>query len=223
MMDAVEPKAGVSGRLTKTLFAVAFVVGLVLFVFIVASYIVVGHGGKYIYSEQTVPNSSSMVGIVFGGGIYNNKPLPLLQYRLDAGAKLLADGKVRKLIVSGDNRFAGYNEPDAMKRYLVEKKGVDPELIQADYAGRSTYETCERAVRVFGLSQALLISDKTHLPRAIYTCRSFGLEAYGYPSIVQADSGVLGQRFREVLARAKAIINIYFIGERTILGETITV
>jgi vancomycin permeability regulator SanA len=160
--------------------------------------------------------------IVFGGGInVNLEPLPLLRDRLDTGHQLYSSGSVDKLLVSGDNRFLDYNEPMAMKLYL-QKKGVPEEDIIVDYAGRSTFETCERAIKIFGITRAFLVSETTHLPRAIFLCRHFGIEAFGYASNGESASGLLiGQRWREVLARNKAMFNAYIVGERTVLGEKI--
>ena len=162
------------------------------------------------------------VGLILGGGIKDGKPRPLLQDRLIVGAGLLKEGKVKKLLVSGDNRFVDYNEPQVMKNYLVRELSVDPGLIQLDNAGRSTYESCERASKVYKLRTVLLVSESTHLARAVYLCRSFGIEAYGFVSDGNAASGLrLGQRWREVLARSKAILNVYVVGEKTVLGEPI--
>lgn len=202
---------------------------LIICIFLVAvNYFAIGRSAKFIITEtentKVLTTGKPMVGIVFGGGIEDGKPRPTLKDRLDAGAELLTSKKVRKLIVSGDNRFVNYNEPQAMKTYLVEVMGIDPSLIQLDNAGRSTYETCERASKIFGLKKAVLISQDTHLPRAIYTCRSFGIESYGYASDGKASSGLqIGQRLRELLARTKATINIYIKGEQTILGNKIKV
>lgn len=194
---------------------------VVLAVVLIANYFYIGTYGKYITSD---PPPYASIGIVPGGGIEDGKPRPLLKDRLDAGAFLLEEGKVRKLIVSGDNRFLDYNEPEAMKNYLVREKGIDPKHIQLDNAGRSTYETCERAKKIFSLDTAVLVSETTHLPRAIYLCRSFGIEAYGFSSDGQSSAGLqIGQRFREIMARTKAGINVHIIGERTLLGEKIEI
>jgi vancomycin permeability regulator SanA len=162
------------------------------------------------------------VGIVFGGGVADGSPLPLLKNRLDAGYDLISKGQTKKLILSGDNRFENYNEPLAMYNYLTEEKGVDPEMLQVDYAGRSTYETCERAKKVFGVNKAVLVTDSTHLPRALFLCQHFGIESIG---LISADSNPAGLRLgkwtREILARQKAIFNAYIYGEKTILGEPI--
>lgn len=191
---------------------------------VAGNYALIGRYDRYIEPADDLP--SGTVAVVFGGGIENGRPKPLIADRLDAGAALLKAGKVRKLIVSGDNRFHSYDEPAAMREYLV-GKGVDPALIQEDTAGRSTYETCERAKKVFGLDRAVLVSESAHLPRAIFTCRKFGIEACGFssdgPALEQFPEVRRGQRMREVLARTKATFNVYVRGERTILGEAIPV
>ena len=161
------------------------------------------------------------IGIVFGGGIHNKEPLPLLRDRLMTAKNLLQNGTIEKLVLSGDNRFLDYNEPQVMYEFLVDQ-GVDPQKLQVDYGGRSTYETCERAVKVFNVHEAILISESTHLPRAIYLCEHFGIKAYGAISDGESSSGLkIGQRWREILARNKAVFNVYFIGEKTILGDPI--
>lgn len=164
---------------------------------------------------------SVKVGIVFGGGIQDNQPLPLLRDRLLAAKDLLQSGVIEKLVLSGDNRFLEYNEPLVMYKFLV-SEGVDARKLQVDYAGRSTYETCERAKKVFNVHEAILISESTHLPRAIYLCERFGVTTYGAMSDGRSSAGLkIGQRWRELLARNKAIFNVYFIGEKTVLGEPI--
>lgn len=192
------------------------------------SYMSVGNYDRYMYASapevEAALDSTSEVGIVLGGGIKDGRPKPLLKGRLDTAAKLLESGTVRKLIVSGDNRFVNYNEPQVMKNYLISEKGIDSAKIQLDNAGRSTYETCERASKIFDLKKTVLISESTHLPRAIYLCRSFGIEAYGMSSDGEATDGLrIGQRWREVMARTKANINIYLVGEQTVLGTKIKV
>ncbi len=190
-----------------------------------ASTLIIQKSSTYIYaanSQKLVSiGRSAKVGIVFGGGVDNKEPRPLLQDRLDTAKQLLTNGTIKKVILSGDNRFLEYNEPLAMYTYLVDQ-GVDPERLQVDYAGRSTYETCERAQRIFHATDAILISEATHLARAIYLCRHFGIEAYGVISDGEASKGrQIYQRWREVLARNKAVFNVYFIGEQTVLGDPI--
>ncbi|MEE9964058.1 MAG: YdcF family protein [Propionicimonas sp.] len=123
--------------------------------------------------------ASAPVAIVFGAGLWSTgKPMPYLSARLDLAAELFRAGKVKAILVSGDNRHVDYNEPDAMRTYLIDS-GVPAEKVVADYAGFDTYATCVRAQRIFGAREAILTSQSYHLPRAIATCRSVGIDAWG--------------------------------------------
>jgi vancomycin permeability regulator SanA len=195
---------------------------LLLFVFIIGSYVVVGRSAAYItgtgLSDSEHESFDVQVGIVFGSGITKDgKPYEELRGRLDAAADALETGKLEKLVLSGDNRFDHYDEPEAMKKYLVDDRGIDAGNLQLDQAGRSTYETCERAAKVFRIRKAMLFSAPSHLPRSIFTCRSFGIEAYGVPAGKDANNAFR----RELLARPKAVFNVYIYGERTVLGPPI--
>jgi vancomycin permeability regulator SanA len=204
---------------------IALAVGLLLVVTL-ASYLVIQRENDKIFdlNDPKIEDISQQitVGIVFGSGVNDEEPLQLVKDRLHRAKDLLDRDLVQKLILSGDNRSLEYNEPAIMFDYLVNTLGVSPDNLQPDFAGRSTYETCERANKVFGVSKALLVSESTHLPRAIYLCSHFDIEAYGIKSDGLASSGLkIGQRWREVLARFKAVFNIYVIGENTILGDKI--
>lgn len=182
-----------------------------------------GAGKLYTLSDPSLETASEKidVAIVFGGGVRNGKPLPLLAERLDTAKIILDRGYVKKLILSGDNRTLDYNEPIAMYDYLV-SKGASPDALQLDQAGRSTYETCERARKIFNLAKAVLVSEATHLPRATYLCKSFGIDVIGVKSEGRTAAGLYSsQRWREIFARDKALFNVYFIGEQTVLGEPI--
>jgi SanA protein len=159
------------------------------------------------------------VGLVLGAGVApNGKPYKELRARLDLAAKALEQGKVDKLLLSGDNRFEYYNEPQAMLNYMVQEKHIDEDKLQVDYAGRSTYESCERTAKVFGQQEITIISARSHLPRAIYLCKQFGIQSQGLATAVEANNSFR----REALARVKALINVYIYGERTVLGSRIS-
>lgn len=158
------------------------------------------------------------VGLVLGAGITKKgKPFKELEARLDVAAQAMQAGKVDKLLLSGDNRFKDYDEPTAMIEYLVNVKHIDKTKLQPDYAGRSTYESCERARKIFGLRDTVIFSAGSHLPRAMYLCEHFGIHSIGVSSGVEAANA--GRR--EPLARIKAVYNIHIKGEPTILGTPI--
>jgi vancomycin permeability regulator SanA len=119
------------------------------------------------------------VAIVFGAGVRpDGRPSPMLADRVEAAVQLYQLGRVQKILMTGDNSRIGYDEPTAMRRY-AERLGVPAHDITLDYAGFSTYESCYRARAIFGVQQAILITQRYHLPRALYTCRSLGIDGVG--------------------------------------------
>jgi SanA protein len=130
-----------------------------------------------IYQADEAP--AERVAIVFGAGLRRDgTPTAILRDRVDTGASLYFRGKIERLLMSGDNSELNYNEPEAMRRYAL-SLGVPDESITLDYAGRRTYDTCYRAKAIFGVKSALLVTQKFHLPRALFLCNALGLEAHG--------------------------------------------
>lgn len=161
------------------------------------------------------------VAIVFGAGLWRDgSPTPVLQDRVETAVELYRAGKVEKLLLSGDNRFVNYNEPAAMKQ-LAQSLGVPEEDLVLDYAGRRTYDTCYRARAIFGVEQALLVTQGFHLPRALYLCRRLGVEADG----VRADRrlyprfSLLYWNIRELFATLTALLDVHFLHPVPVLGE----
>ena len=127
------------------------------------------------YSEVT----SQPIAIVLGAGIFpDGTPTPMLADRVSAAAKLYKQGRVEKLLMSGDNSREDYDEVTAMQDYAV-KLGVSPEDITLDRAGFSTYESCYRAKKVFGIEQAIIVTQRFHLSRAVYLCNRLDVNSIG--------------------------------------------
>lgn len=127
--------------------------------------------------------------------------------RLRAAAELFHAGKVRGVLVSGDNSRASYDEPTAMKQDLV-LLGVPAEYVTCDYAGFRTLDSIIRARDVFGLERFVVVSQAFHCERALFLADQSGIDA----TAVAADpvGGFNGWkiRAREVLARTKAVIDV---------------
>lgn len=135
------------------------------------------------HTVETVPESP--VAIVFGAGLQRNgTPSAILRDRIETAVRLYEAGKVGKLLMSGDNRFVDYNEPGAMREYAM-ALGVPDEDIVLDFAGRRTYDTCYRARHIFGVREAILITQDFHQPRAIFTCNNLGVQSAGVPAEVR--------------------------------------
>lgn len=187
-----------------------------LVVFVCA--LIVNDNAQYLYEEPGTHQTKAM--LVLGGGIgEKNMPTDVVKSRLDTAAMLYFEGAAEKIIVSGDNRFVDYNEPQVMQDYLQTIYEIPAEFIQQDNAGRSTYESCDRAKHVFRLREVIVVSQRSHLARAIYLCRSFGIETYGFPAI--EDHQRASQSFRELAANVKAVYNVYLFGEPTVYGDPI--
>lgn len=151
---------------------VAIIAGLLL-----SRLILILYATSHTYRVAEAPEKP--VGIIFGAGLWRDgSPTPVLQDRVETGAQLYFAGKIQKLLMSGDNSYIDYNEPEAMRQFAL-KLGVPDEAIVLDYAGRRTYDTCYRASHIFGVSEALLITQNFHLPRAIFICARIGLSGKG--------------------------------------------
>lgn len=165
--------------------------------------------------------SPERVAIIFGAGLRRDgSPTAVLRDRVETAARLYFSGKVEKLLLSGDNSFVDYNEPEAMRQY-ARSLGVPEEALVLDYAGRRTYDTCYRARAIFGVESAILVTQNFHLPRALFTCNALGITAIG----VEADNIYYLKRSRlywhtrELFATAGAFWDVYFKKPVPVLGE----
>ncbi|WP_246364504.1 SanA/YdcF family protein [Nonomuraea rhodomycinica] len=116
--------------------------------------------------------------LVLGAGLYDGRPSAMLAGRLDIAAELYRTGKVRAVLLSGDNSRREYDEPSAMAGYLA-ARGVPPDVMVLDYAGFDTWDSCVRARQVFGARRVTVVTQAFHLPRAVTLCRAAGLETFG--------------------------------------------
>ncbi|MBU3067630.1 YdcF family protein [Nocardia sp. NEAU-G5] len=159
------------------------------------------------YSTATVPSSD--VALVLGAEIYpDGRPSPYVAARLDLGADLLRAGKVKALLLSGDYGHRDYDEPDAMRKYLV-GKGVPADKLAVDYAGFDTYDSCSRAYRIFGVRRAIVVTQDFSVPRTVALCRSVGLETTAVGDHTQAHNLTYDKCWvRDQLAATKAIYSI---------------
>lgn len=132
------------------------------------------------------------------------------RYRIDAAARLYHAGKVRHLLVSGDNHRRDYNEPAYMRAALM-RKGVPDSAITLDYAGFRTLDSVVRCRKVFGRRKVVIISQPFHNERALFLADAFGLEAIGFNAQAVSWGYDYKTRLREVLARLKAILDVYIL------------
>jgi SanA protein len=169
--------------------------------------------------------SAARVAVVFGARVYPDGRLSsMLRDRVDTAIELYKTGKVQKLLMSGDNRFVDYDEPGAMMAYAV-AQGVPAEDIQPDYGGRRTYDTCYRARHIFQVGDAVLVTQRFHLPRALFTCQQLGIEATG----VAADRRTYSARSlawsetREIPAQLGALVDVVRRSPPPVMGDPLPI
>ena len=157
------------------------------------------------YPVATVPPAP--VVLVLGSGLIDGKPSPYLAARLDTADALWTAGKAEKLLVSGDESPASDAEVDVMRNWLIER-GVPADQVVTDYSGFDTHASCTRAVSVFGVRDAIIVSQAFHLPRALYLCHGAGMHAVGVAAADPAGSAL--RTVREMPAAVKAVAQDLF-------------
>lgn len=146
--------------------------------------------------------------LVLGAGLRDDgTPSDVLRDRLDEAVVLHREGRVRRILVSGDHRTAAYDEPNAMRRYL-EGQGIPAEAVFMDHAGFDTYSSMWRAKNVFGASRVVVVTQRFHLPRALFVARALGMEAEGSAADRRPYRGSAWLEVREVASRTKALVDV---------------
>ncbi|MCB0197432.1 MAG: YdcF family protein [Anaerolineae bacterium] len=168
-------------------------------------------------AAQEIPTAD--VAIVFGAGLrWDGSPTSVLHDRVVTAVDLYNRGVVKKLLMSGDNRFEYHNEPGSMRDLALEL-GVPDEDIVLDYAGRRTYDTCYRAGAIFSVNKAILVTQRFHLDRALYLCNALDVDAIGVVADRRPYRGQSFLQLREVAALTNAWLDIHFLRPQPVLGE----
>ncbi len=179
--------------------------------------IMVSLAGKKTYPAEDVPPVKAA--IVFGAGLLaDGTPTAVLKDRVRTAAELYNSGKITKILMSGDNRYLDYNEPGAMQAYALEL-GIPEADIVLDYAGRRTYDTCYRAKEIFQLTSAILVTQQFHMPRALYTCNTLGLESVGINADLRSYRDSEYWSVREIFASLVAFIQVHITRPEPVLGD----
>jgi vancomycin permeability regulator SanA len=174
------------------------------------------HG--HVYAAGDVPPAP--VALVLGALVEpDGSPSAFLTARLELAKRLYDSGKVRVLLVSGDHTRPDYDETDAMRAWLL-AHGVPARVIVVDPEGVDTYDSCARANRIFGVRQAVVVTQTFHVDRAVTLCRQLGIDAVGV-----GDDSVRGRwlswyrsSVREQGACVKAVVDLATARDPKFLG-----
>ena len=192
---------------------IALVVTAALVIGLATAYVRLSTRGER-YAADDVP--AVKVAIVFGAGLRNSgEPSPMLEDRISLAVALYKDSRVSHLLMTGDHGTTAHDEVKVMHDRAVEL-GVPTEDITLDHAGFDTYDSCYRAEAIFGVEEAVLVTQRFHLARAIYTCRQLGIDAVGvgaedwdnYPTDMPL------YEVREVGSTLKALVELHVLRSR---------
>ncbi len=173
------------------------------------------------YSVTTVP--SRPVAIVFGAGVWPDGTLSaVLADRVETAVALYKQGKVQKILMTGDNSTIDYNEPEHMSQYAMDR-GVPAEDIVLDYAGRRTYDSCYRAAAIFRIDAAILVTQAYHLDRALFTADALGIDVVGVPADQRPYRFIERYWWRELAATTVAWWQVRVTRPEPILGEPLPI
>ena len=179
-------------------FALVFIICLCL------NFAVVFSSQKNITDRE---NAGAEVIIVLGCGVKpDGSPSDMLRDRLLTAVDLYKNGAGKKLLLSGDSKNAEkYDEVGTMKRVCL-SLGVPEEDIMTDTLGLSTFESIDRAKKIYEIKSAIIVTQKYHLYRAIYIAKSRGISTVGVSADMHTYGGQLFRDIREIPARIKDFI-----------------
>ncbi len=203
----------------KKIFSTAIIAAATVFIGIQLAFLVLA--APHTFDRNEAP--SATVAIVLGAKVNaDGNPSDVLADRLITAFELYQNGNVDKVLLSGDHGTESYDEVMAMRDFLLEY-GVEPDDLFLDHAGFDTYDTMYRARFVFHVEDAIVVTQKFHLPRAVMTARILGIEATGVVADRQRYVKQLQFSARELLARIKATKDLILKPSSTYLGEPIPI
>ena len=165
-----------------------------------------------IYSTiKNVPAKKAALVLGTAKYIAKGKKNYFYMYRIRAAAQLFKSGKVKAIVVSGDNSTKYYDETTRMQKDLI-KAGIPSRYITLDYAGFRTLDSVVRAEAIFDLKDYIIVSQKFHLERALFIAKTKGQKVIGFMAKdIPGTAAAYRMKAREYLARAKAFLDVYIL------------
>lgn len=161
--------------------------------------------------------------IVLGAKVGSDgNPSDFLADRLDKAVELYERHKISRFLLTGDHGQVSYDEVNAMKSYLL-KHHIPEKDIFLDHAGFDTYDSMVRALKVFEVKEAIIVTQEFHLKRSVYIARKKGIDAYGIIADNQNYGSLTYLKFRESFACIKAFLNVVFNSGPRFLGPKIPI
>lgn len=201
-------------------------IGLLLLLLITVwscNYWVITSTKNQVYSDiNTIPFRK--VGLILGTNkSWHGEENPYFKYRIEAAVTLFNAGKIKHIIVSGDNHLSDYDESKDMEMALI-KAGIPDSCITPDYAGFRTFDSMVRCLLVFGQDSVIVISQENHNQRALFIANYYKMHAIAFNAQEPSTRFSLQTNIREYFAKCKAIIDLYILHTSPhFLGEKIKI
>lgn len=203
------------------IFLLLFVAGIIFIVW--ANYSIRKESSAFVsYKISDVPETKVALLLGTGKTLSNGMPNTYFYNRIQAAIDLYRSGKIKYIIVSGDNSRKDYNEPEDMQLTLM-KYGIPKDRIIMDHAGFRTLDSVVRAKEIFGQNKLVIISQKFHNERAVFLAKENGIEAFGYNANDVNKYAGLKTNLREYLAKAKVYWDLLFGVQPKFGGEKIVI
>lgn len=206
----------------RRVFLTLFIAGLVglFFIYLINRHIQSVSAAKIETSITEIPiEEPKRVAVVFGARVWDDgTPSNTLYDRVLTAVELYRAGRVRKLLMSGDNPSPEYNEPGAMKKTAMEL-GIPEQDIILDSAGSRTFDTCFRAREIFEVKKAVLVTQEFHQARALYLCNGLGIDSVGITANRRRYDGERYWTVREFFSVARAWLDMNFMPFEPVKGE----
>ena len=148
---------------------------------------------------------------------------PFWKFRLEAAYALWKANKIDRILISGDNGWHGYNEPqDFLDEFIA--MGIPDSCLVCDFAGFRTHDSVIRCKKIFGQKKVTIISQEFHNERALFIARKYGLEAVGFNANDVSFRSGLYTFFREKAARVLLFLDLYVLDTQPhFLGKKISI
>ena len=178
--------------------------------FIVFTNVYIHFAYASLIKTDSVSLEKGSTALVLGASVTSQKtPSPILQQRLNKAIELYNSGKIKKILLSGDGTDKYYNEVEVMKNYLL-ARSITEEDIYLDGKGVRTFDSLVRCLNIFKARNIVIVTQRFHLPRALFMAEKLGMHAYGLAADAKDIHSDKFLMLREIFARSLAVIDIYF-------------
>ena len=211
-------------KLIKNFIIIFLALSVLGFIFVLWADHTIGYDSEEYVTQNISKLPNEKVGLVLGTSksLRNGSDNPYFFNRIEAAEQLFKSGKIKYIIVSGDNSTENYNEPEDMQNELI-ARGIPKTKIFLDFAGLRTLDSVVRAKEIFGQTSFIIISQRFHNERAVYIAQKKGIEAYGYNAKDVSKKAGFKTNLREYFARVKVFLDLLFNVEAKFGGPKVVI